>query len=313
MVRQGIQARADARSLERKIQMQDRSGVAEETIRGRLDRDHPEQADGETGGSLAPAVSRAAIILDLLAEDPLVPAGPSELSRRLGLPKSSIANICAALADAGLIHRAGSGFALGRKLAELGGAYLASIDQVQEFYEACDALESASQETMQLAVLDGLEVVYIARHDGRQTIRLASAIGRRLPASCTAIGKAALAAIDPADLDERLRAVDTLPRLTSNSHRTVAQLRADVDEVRLRGYAVDNEETAEGIVCYGVAIPRSGGSSQYGASVTLLKPRATEERREALVADLGRLQDALVNPLQARGPEALRRPEDGRR
>jgi DNA-binding IclR family transcriptional regulator len=294
--------------------MRDRSGLAEETVSGRLDRDPSEQADGETGGSLVPAVTRAATILDLLAADPLMPAGPSELSRRLGLPKSSIANICAALADAGLVRRAGSGFALGRKLAELGGAYLASIDQAQEFYEACDALETASQETMQLGVLDVLQVVYIARHDGRQTIRLASEIGRHLPASCTAIGKAALAALDPAELDERLRAVDTFPRLTSNSHRTVAQLRADLDEVRLRGYAVDNEETAEGIVCYGVAIPRrSAASDQYGASVTLLKARATEGRREALVADLGRLRDALANPLQTRAAtEARRQLADGR-
>jgi IclR family transcriptional regulator, blcABC operon repressor len=295
--------------------MQDRSGVADEPARRRPDRDTSELADGETGGSAAPAVTRAAIILDLLAEDPLMPAGPSELSRRLGLPKSSIANICAALADAGLVRRAGSGFALGRKLAELGGAYLASIDQVQEFYEACEGLETASQETMQLAVLDGLRVVYIARHDGRQTIRLASEIGRHLPASCTAIGKAALAALDPADLDERLRAVDTLPRLTPNSHRTVAQLRADLDEVRLRGYAVDNEETAEGIVCYGVAIPRrTAASNQYGASVTLLKARASEGRREALVADLSRLRDALANPLQTRAvTEARRHLADGRR
>jgi len=279
--------------------MHDRSGVAGETLRGRLGRDPSEQADGEPSGSLAPAVTRAATILDLLAADPLVPAGPSELSRKLGLPKSSIANICATLADAGLVRRAGSGFALGRKLAELGGAYLTSIDEVQEFHEACDALETASGETMQLAVLDGLDVVYIARHDGRQTIRLASEIGRRLPVSCTAIGKAALAALDPADLDERLRAVDKLPHLTSNSHRTVAQLRADLDEVRLRGYAVDNEETAEGIVCFGVAIPRrTAASDQYGASVTLLKARATEGRRELLVADLRRLREAMANSLQ---------------
>ena len=63
--------------------------------------------------SLAPAVTRAAVILDLLAENGGVAAGPSELARRLGLPKSSIANICAALADAGLARRVGTGFALG--------------------------------------------------------------------------------------------------------------------------------------------------------------------------------------------------------
>ena len=94
--------------------------------------------------SLAPAVTRAAVILDLLAENGGAAAGPSELARRLGLPKSSIANICAALADAGLARRVGTGFALGRKLAELGGAYLASVDQIQEFYDACHELEVGS-------------------------------------------------------------------------------------------------------------------------------------------------------------------------
>jgi len=92
--------------------------------------------------SLAPAVTRAAAILDLLAENGGVAAGPSELARRLGLPKSSIANVCGALADAGLVRRVGTGFALGRRLAELGGAYLATIDLVREFYDACLELEA---------------------------------------------------------------------------------------------------------------------------------------------------------------------------
>src|SRR4051794_15303954 len=84
-------------------------------------------APGESE-SLAPAVTRAAAILEILAEDASSPLGPSELARRLGLPKSSIANICSALADAGLVRRIGTGFALGRKVAELGGAYLAAVD-----------------------------------------------------------------------------------------------------------------------------------------------------------------------------------------
>jgi len=100
-------------------------------------------ADSE---SLAPAVTRAGAILDVLAEAAGDAPGPSELARRLGLPKSSIANICNALADIGLVRRVGTGFALGRKLAELGGAYLASVDQVQEFYEACRALETGAEE-----------------------------------------------------------------------------------------------------------------------------------------------------------------------
>ena len=212
----------------------------------------------------------------MLAEHPPDPAGPSELARRLGLPKSSIANILNAMADAGLVRRAGSGFALGRKVAELGGAYLASVDLVQEFYDASRELPGGSDETIQLAVLDGLEMTYLARHDGRQQVRLTSGIGRRLPATVTATGKAALAALDDRELDRRLATITELPRLTVNSIATVEALRADIEAVRRRGHAIDDEETVEGVICLGAAIPaRRPGEGPYAASVTLLKARAT--------------------------------------
>ena len=159
-------------------------------------------------------MTRAAAILDVLAEDSSVAFGPSELARRLGLPKSSIANICVALADAGLIRRIGTGFSLGRKLAELGGAYLTAVDVVQEFYDACRQLPTGSEETVQLAVLDGVEMTYLARHDGRQQVRLTSGIGRRLPAQSTATGKAALASLDDAELERRLATITTFPAIT---------------------------------------------------------------------------------------------------
>jgi DNA-binding IclR family transcriptional regulator len=249
--------------------------------------------------SLAPAVTRAATILGVLADLRGEPAGPSELARRLGLPKSSIANICAALADVGLLRRVGTGFALGRRLAELGGAYLAGIDQVQEFHEASKVLPAGSEETVQLAVLDGLEMTYLARHDGRQPVRLSSGVGRRLPATCTATGKAALASLDDAELERRLAGVTALPVLTRNSHRTVDELRADLREVRRRGYAIDDEETVEGVVCYGVMIPsRQPGEGPCAASITLLKARATAERVPSLIADLHWLAGALSDPLR---------------
>jgi DNA-binding IclR family transcriptional regulator len=262
--------------------------------------------EGENGAaeadSLAPAVTRAATILDVLAENDGEAAGPSEIARRLGLPKSSIANICGALADAGLVRRVGTGFALGRRLAELGGAYLATVDQVQEFYEASRQLEAGSEETVQFAVLDGLEMTYLARHDGRQPVRLTSGIGRRLPASCTATGKAALASLDDAELARRLDGVTTLPTLSARSHRTVDELMVDLLEVRRRGYAIDDEETMEGVVCYGVMVRgRQPGEGPYAASITLLKVRATEERVPMLVADLRSLAEQLADPLRGDG------------
>jgi DNA-binding IclR family transcriptional regulator len=253
---------------------------------------------GSEADSLAPAVTRAAVILDLLAENRGTAAGPSELARRLGLPKSSIANICAALADAGLARRVGTGFALGRKLAELGGAYLASVDQIQEFYDASHELEAGSDETIQLAVLDGIEMTYLARHDGRQPVRLTSQIGRRLPASVTATGKAALATLDRDEVARRFEGVE-LPTLTRRSLPSLEALLADLDVVRQRGYSMDDEETVEGVVCFGVAIPgRDPGEGPYAASITLLKARATFDRVPVLIADLHRLAARLSDPLR---------------
>jgi DNA-binding IclR family transcriptional regulator len=257
-----------------------------------------ETQDGATGESLAPAVTRAASILDVLAEDAGRALGPSELARRLGLPKSSIANICGALADAGLVRRVGTGFALGRRLAELGGAYLAAVDMVQEFYEAARRLPVGSGETVQLAILDGLEMTYLARHDGRQPVRLTSQIGRRLPATSTATGKAALASLDPRELERRLTG-HQLSGGTAKAHRSIDGLLSDLDAVRARGYAIDDEETMEGVVCFGIAIPgRQPGEGPNAASITLLKVRATDERVPLLVADLHTLADELVDPLR---------------
>jgi IclR family transcriptional regulator, blcABC operon repressor len=248
--------------------------------------------------SLAPAVTRAGAILDVLAEAVGQTLGPSELARRLNLPKSSIANICNALAEIGLVRRIGTGFALGRKLAELGGAYLASVDAVEEFYEACRLLPTGSEETIQLAVLDDLEVTYLARHDGRQPVRLTSQIGRRLPATVTATGKAALASLDRAELDRRLAGVTELPKLTPHSLGSVEALLGDLAVVRRRGYAMDDEETVEGVVCFGVMIPgRRPGEGPYAASITLLKVRATDERVPLLIRDLYHLAGRLSNPL----------------
>ncbi|HKG55818.1 MAG TPA: IclR family transcriptional regulator [Candidatus Limnocylindrales bacterium] len=250
--------------------------------------------------TLAPAVTRAAAILGALADAPS-PVALSDLARRLGLPKSSVANICMALLDAGLIRRAAYGFGLGRRLAELGGAYIAAVDEVQEFYDSVERLPVASQETAQLALLDGLEMTYLARHDGRQPVSVASEIGRRLPASCTAPGKAALASLDRTDLAARLRGVESLPALTTKSHRRVADLLDDLEEVRRRGHAVDDEETAEGVVGIGVAIPQPRAAhGPHGVSVTILKARAEPARVEALVADLKRLASGLGNPLLPR-------------
>jgi DNA-binding IclR family transcriptional regulator len=240
--------------------------------------------------SLAPAVTRAAAILDVLSREPRRAMGPSELGRRVGAAKSSVANICNAMVDAGLLRQVEGGYALGQRLVEYGEAYLAGVDLVEEFHEACLQLGEDLEETVQLAVLDGLDVVYLARRDGRHPLRLASEVGRHLPATCTATGKALLAELDADELERRLAGRTALSRLTDHSLTSSEALREDLSAVRSRGYSVDDEESVEGVRSLALSVPsRPGQTSRAAVSVTLLKARCTPEREARLLGVLGRL------------------------
>jgi DNA-binding IclR family transcriptional regulator len=251
-------------------------------------------ADLRNIDSPAPAVTRAAAVLDVLAHE----AGPvplTDIARRLGLAKSSVANICAAMEGVGLVRRVGGRWALGYRLVELGAAFLAGADIVGEFHRACNELATAGQETLLLAQLEGTDIVYLARHDGTQPIRLASDVGRRMPAVVTALGKAMLASLPDDELRHRLASIDELPVVTERSHRTMAALTADLEEIRERGYSVDDEQNTLGVTCYGVALARRTRTPPpYAVSVTLLSPRRTDALRDALVSDLHSLADRLA-------------------
>lgn len=247
----------------------------------------------------APAVLRAGAVLAELAGDGPNTLTLSDLARRLRLPKSSLASVCAALVETGLVRRSPAGYALGSQIVQLGGAYLAGSSVIQRFQETCLELPTVSNETVQFAILDGIDVLYLARHDGPQAIRLTSQIGTRLGASHTALGKATLALLDDAEVADR-HAGAVLRTPTPHSHATVEALLADLRRIRAEGYAVDHEESSEGVVCFGVTAPSlTFGTSPAGVSATLLKARVTPAHRKAILADLHVLAGSLGDPLRA--------------
>jgi DNA-binding IclR family transcriptional regulator len=259
-----------------------------------------EPAAAARGEGPVPAVTRAAAILGTLAAAGGVPLSSSELARQLGLPKSSTANLCQALEAERMIVRRDTGYALGRRLVELGGAYLSSVDQVREFYDACREQPRLSRQTARVAVLDGLDVLYLARYDGTQPIRLTANIGDRFPAHCTATGKTLLAMLDPAVLDERLRGTVRLVQLTERSIGDPGALRAELDAVRRNGYAMDDEETTPGVTCLAVAVPGARTDSDpFAVSVTSMTSQLTGGLTVALLGELRAVADRMFNPLLA--------------
>ena len=239
----------------------------------------------------APAILRAVEVLDAMARK-RGPMTVSEVARATGLAKSSVSNLMSTLAVAGMVRPAGHGWLLGYRVLELGQSALASTDLVSEFHRLTLRNPVLREETVLIAVLDGLDVLYLARHNGNQPVRLATDIGHRLPAVVTSLGKAMLAGLPDDDLDARLAGVDHMPQLTPRSYRTLTELRADLAQVRRRGYAVDDEQNTRGITCYGVAIP--GYRQPTAVSTTLLTSRVTPELHDRLIGSLQTLSRQLA-------------------
>ncbi|MDN5570858.1 MAG: IclR family transcriptional regulator [Propionibacteriaceae bacterium] len=247
----------------------------------------------------APAVVRATAVLDALASSPRGLMSLSELSREVGVAKSSLLQICAALEAGGLVRRDEAGYALGRRTVELGGAYLARLDQVQEFYDACARSALMANETLRLSALAGIDTLCLARYEGHPPIRYTSGIGDRTPSSVSAQGKALLAKLDDSEVRRMYHGIGELPRVTRHSRRTVAALVKDLGIVRSRGYAVDEQESALQVVGLAVTVPTRGlRAPMLAVSVTLLDTEATPERRSAMIDELRRLSLQLGNPMQ---------------
>lgn len=246
----------------------------------------------------APAVTRSIKILGLLADAHGQPLALSDIARAIGAAKSSTSNLCVVLEEHGLIQRRDGGFILGRRTVELGGAYIASFDQVREFYRLCLESPTLGHELVQIAVLDGTEVLYLARHEGRAPLRLSASIGDRFPAASTAVGNALLSQLPPEEVARRFDSPRAFPQRTEKSTATLAQLQRKLELARERGYAIDDGEVHPGV--YGIAMvipPRASGEPALAVGASLIESPVKDGLREAIVEELRNLIANLSNPL----------------
>ncbi|WNM23603.1 IclR family transcriptional regulator [Demequina capsici] len=257
----------------------------------------------ESVASLAPAVSRAVKILTLLADTHGVALPLSDIAREIGAAKSSTKNICSVLVEANLIQRREAGYTLGHRTAELGGAYLGNFNQVLEFYHVCASLPELSHELVQLVILDGTDVLYLARHEGSAPLRTNAGVGDRFPASITAVGRAMLAELPSDEVARRYKGV-TFPHPTAASVSSLKALQQELDDTRERGYALDVggvNPNVLGIAMYVPPTMSSGQATAIGASLILpekdlIFPTA---RTETVIDSLRTAVARLSNPMTA--------------
>jgi DNA-binding IclR family transcriptional regulator len=257
-------------------------------------------ADTAIEKSSAPAVARAARVLDLISQSPN-PLSLAELARSLDLPKSSLHGLCATLAQLRLITRLDSGqMTLGPHVMSWANAFLARTDITQEFFAAWEELSVLPQETITLSVLDGDSVVYIACRNGSRPLGVTFRIGMRLPAPYTATGKAMLSTMPDDEVRNRLQG-PWPAQLTAAGTPTLKAFLKELEEVRGRGYSIDDGEVREGMHCFGAPVFDSANPHAVaGVAVSKLSMEINAKTQEAAGRAIRGLADRLSERLGAR-------------
>ena len=233
------------------------------------------------------SLDRAFRLLELMAE-----AGGevalSRLAEASGMPVSSIHRLVRTLVARGYVRQMPSRrYALGPRLIHLGEIASRALGALARPH--LTRLVDALGETTNLAVLDGDGVVYAAQVPSRHSMRMFTEVGRRVPVHCTGVGKVLLAGLT----DEDAHGLLARAGMTAQTPRTVTDpsvLVAQLADIRLAGYAVDDGEQEEGVRCVAVPVPGRlpfaaiSVSGPEGRLTTDTVPRAVPLLRAAAAA-----------------------------
>lgn len=239
-------------------------------------------------GRLVPAVTRALDILELFLDSGTLSA--PEITRRLQLPRTTVHELLTTLAERHYlvpVHNQPGRYRLGVRPYQLGSRYAEQLDLAAEGQQVARSVAETCGETVHVAILEGADVIYIAKVDSTHAVRMVSAAGRRLPAHCTAVGKMLLAVLPEATLVQLLPEKGPLAALTGNSITDPDQLRQHLAAVRERGIAVEEREANPDVSCVAAPVRDSAGRVVAALSISVPTIRWSEERSGEL-AELAR-------------------------
>ncbi len=220
------------------------------------------------------SLDRALAILDALAATP-TGLTLAELSRRVSIAKSTAHRLILTLEHRGFVVRVpeSSCYVLGLKVS--GTVHQAVKPHIHGILEE---LAARSGESTNLGVPHGSEVVYVDRVESQHALRWGLSIGSRVPIHCAAMGKAILAALPAQTRNDLLKSLSLQP-LTGNTITTLDALTAQLREIQVSGYAIDDEEYMDGVRCIAMAVRR--GPAVVGA-ISIAGPAVRFTRQVAL-------------------------------
>jgi len=177
----------------------------------------------------------------------------SEIARSARIPAATARRCLLTLEELGYLTRSGRDFLLRPKVLELGAAYLESMNIEQVTRNHLEELARSTADSAALCVLDGVEIVYVARASVRTLLRLEAHIGSRFPAHATSTGRVLLAGVSPESLARYFENA-SLAALTERTVTDPAKLRALIEEARRCGYSAVEDELAYGVIALAVPV-----------------------------------------------------------
>lgn len=238
-------------------------------------------------------LERTMHLLDALAQHP-DPVSLKELAQATGLHPSTAHRILNDLVSGRYVDRVDSGmYSLGMRLLELGHLVKDRLNVRDAAITPMRMLHRLTGQTVNLSVRQGDAIVYIDRaYSERSGMQVVRAIGGRAPLHLTSTGKLFLSIDDPRQV--RSYALRTgLHGHTVNSLTELAKLERELDEVRTKGYARDNEELEMGVRCIAAGVHDDTGKLIAGLSISAPADRLRDDWIDALVETAAQISDAL--------------------
>lgn len=222
----------------------------------------------------------------------------STVAAESGLTRATARRILHTLVQLGFVAADGDYFRLTPRVLSIGYSYLSSLALPELAHPRMEQLVATVQETSSLAVLDGSEIVLVARMARGRIMSYSFTVGTRLPAFATAMGRALLACLTEDELAAALPE-EPFPRFTARTVRTGAELRDALAGVRSRGFAINDGELEEGVRSIAVPIRGARGRAEAALNVAVEAGRVSvDELRTDILPELRQVAGAVENDLR---------------
>lgn len=245
-------------------------------------------------GLFVQSFARGLEIIEAFGQTPTMTL--TEVAAATGLSRATVRRFVHTLVSLGYMRATGQHFALTPKIMNLGFAYLASQPLVELVDPVLAGLSKELGQSTSVSVLDGTDVVYIARQETTSIMRINITVGTRFPAYATSMGRVLLAGLDDAAVEEYFANAD-LAEVTDRTITNEAELRSELAQIQQQGYAVVEEELEVGLASVAVPIVNRVGSTvaamNTSVAVTSQAPEDLTELLPALFTAAAEVSNAL--------------------